>query len=83
MTKNRALILPAILLGIVLLAIAVVYFVSTAHGLPSFFPGHVGASSSEAHHHHTKHGIAALVLSVACFIFAWFQTGPASSRPAV
>ena len=82
MTKNRTLIIPAVLLGIVLAVIAVVYFVSTAHGLPSFFPGHVGASSSEAHHHHTKHGIAALVLAVACFIFAWFQTGPASSSAA-
>jgi hypothetical protein len=78
MNKNRALILPALVLGVVLIVIAVVYFTSTAHGLPSFFPGHVGASSSEAHHHHTKHGIAAIVLAVACFIFAWFQTGPAS-----
>ena len=82
MNKNRALILPAIVLGILLLVIAVVYFVSTAHGLPSFFPGHVGASSSEAHHHHAKHGIAALVLAFACFVFAWFQTGPASSSRA-
>jgi hypothetical protein len=80
--KNRALILPAVALGIVLLVIAIIYFVSTAHGLPSFFPGHVGASSSEAHHHHTKHGIAALVLSLLCFVFAWFQTGPSSARSA-
>jgi hypothetical protein len=79
-TKNRALIAPAVLLGIVFVVIAVVYFVSTAHGLPSFFPGHVGASSSEAPHHHTKHGIAALVVAFACFVFAWFQSGPA--RPA-
>jgi hypothetical protein len=79
-TKNRALILPAVALGIVLLAISIVYFASTAHGLPSFFPGHVGASSSEAHHHHTKHGIAALVVALALFAFAWFATGPAASR---
>jgi hypothetical protein len=79
-TKNRALIVPAVLLGIVFVVIAVVYFTSTAHGLPSFFPGHVGASSSEAHHHHTKHGIAALVVAFACFVFAWFQSGP--TRPA-
>jgi hypothetical protein len=75
-TKNRALILPAVALGIVLIAVAVVYFVDTAHSLPSFFPGHVSASSSEAAHHHTKHGIAALLLGLACFVFAWFQTGP-------
>jgi hypothetical protein len=75
-TKNRALIFPAILLGIVLIAVSVVYFVDTAHSLPSFFPGHVSASSSEAPHHHTKHGIAALLVGLACFVFAWFQTGP-------
>jgi hypothetical protein len=77
-TKNRALILPAVLVGILFVVIAVIYFVSTAHGLPSFFPGHVGASSSEAHHHHTKHGIAAIVIAAVCFVYAWFQTGSSS-----
>ncbi len=24
----------------------------------------------------TKHGIAALVVAGACFVFAWFQSGP-------
>ncbi|MDX6665834.1 MAG: hypothetical protein QOG68_2040 [Solirubrobacteraceae bacterium] len=67
--------------GVALIAVAVVYFVSTAHGLPSFFPGHVSATSSEAAHHHTKHGIAALVVGLALFAFAWFSTGPASKRP--
>ena len=79
-TKNRALIIPAVLLGLVLLAVAVVYFVDTAHALPSFFPGHVSASSGEAAHHHTKHGIAAVVVGVGCLLFAWFQTGPSTQR---
>jgi hypothetical protein len=26
--------------------------------------------------HHTKHGIAAVVVALACFAFAWFQSGP-------
>jgi hypothetical protein len=76
MTKNRALILPAVLIGAALIVVAVVYFTNTAHGLPSFFPGHVSAASKEATHHHTKHGIAALVVGLALFVFAWFQTGP-------
>jgi hypothetical protein len=80
MTKNRALIIPAIALGVLLLAVAVVYWVDTAHALPSFFPGHVSASSSEATHHHVKHGVAALAVALGCFVFAWFQTGP--RRPA-
>jgi NADH:ubiquinone oxidoreductase subunit 5 (subunit L)/multisubunit Na+/H+ antiporter MnhA subunit len=72
----RKLVVPAVILGVALIAIAVVYFVEPAHSLPSFFPGHVSAGEAEANHHHTKHGIAALILALACFAFAWFQTGP-------
>jgi hypothetical protein len=77
MTKNRQLILPAVLLGVILIVIAIIYFVSTANGLPSFFPGHKAGSST----HHVKHGIAALLVGLASLVFAWFQTGP-SSGPA-
>ena len=79
MTKNRSLIIPAVLAGIVFLAIAIVYWVDTAHALPSFFPGHESAPTS---HHHVKHGIAALVVALGCFIFAWFQTGPSGAATA-
>jgi Na+/H+ antiporter NhaD/arsenite permease-like protein len=72
----RKLIVPAVVLGIVLIVVAVVYFVQPEHSLPSFFPGHASASSPEANHHHAKHGIAALVVAAVCFAFAWFQTGP-------
>ena len=44
--------------------------------MPSFFPGHASVTDAEANHHHTKHGIAALVVALGCFAFAWFQTGP-------
>jgi hypothetical protein len=77
MTKNRSLILPAVVLGIVLLVVAVVYWVDSASALPSFFPGHEAGSS----HHHVKHGIAAAIVAIGCFVFAWFQSGPATSRP--
>jgi Na+/H+ antiporter NhaD/arsenite permease-like protein len=72
----RKLVVPAVILGVVLIVVAIVYFVDPAKSLPSFFPGHVSASASEADHHHTKHGLAALVVGLACFAFAWFQTGP-------
>jgi uncharacterized membrane protein HdeD (DUF308 family) len=77
MTKNRSLIIPAVILGVVLIVIAVVYFVDPAKSLPSFFPGHQAGST----HHHVKHGIAALVVGLGCFVVAWFQTGPASGTP--
>ena len=72
----RKLAIPAVIVGIILIVIAIIYFVQPEHSLPSFFPGHSSASASEANHHHTKHGIAALVLALACFAFAWFATGP-------
>jgi flagellar basal body-associated protein FliL len=75
----RKLVIPAIVLGVVLLVVAVVYFVTPEHSLPSFFPGHVSSADAEANSHHTKHGIAALVVALACFAFAWFQTGPKTS----
>jgi hypothetical protein len=25
---------------------------------------------------HIKHGIASFLLGIACFVFAWFRTGP-------
>jgi uncharacterized membrane protein HdeD (DUF308 family) len=78
-TTLRKLIVPAVVLGVVLVIVAIIYFVEPAHSLPSFFPGHVSALDSEANHHHTKHGIAALVVALACFAFAWFQSGPRTS----
>jgi Na+/H+ antiporter NhaD/arsenite permease-like protein len=78
-TSVRKLILPVVVLGVVLIVVAVIYFVEPEHSLPSFFPGHSSATSAEANHHHTKHGIAALVVALACFAFAWFQTGPKAS----
>jgi amino acid transporter len=78
LTKQRQLIIPAVGLGILLVAVAIIYWVSTANGLPSFFPGHKVGSTT----HHFKHGLAAFLLGLACFVFAWFQTGPAGSARA-
>lgn len=73
----RLLVPLAVLAGIVLIVIAVVYWVDTAKALPSFFPGHDAHSTT----HHVKHGIAALAVGLACFAFAWFQSGPKSRGP--
>jgi hypothetical protein len=74
MTKNRKLILPAVLIGTILIVIAIIYWADTASSLPSFFPGHQAGSGT----HHVKHGIASFLLGIASFIFGWFQTGPGS-----
>jgi Na+/H+ antiporter NhaD/arsenite permease-like protein len=74
----RRLVVPAAIVGVLLIIVAIVYFVTPEHSLPSFFPGHASSSSADANHHHSKHGIAALIVALACFAFAWFQTGPKS-----
>ena len=76
--SKRLLILAAALAGVALLVVAVVYFAEPAKSLPGFFPGHDAASTT----HHTKHGIAALVVGLGCFVFAWFQSGPRSTPAA-
>jgi uncharacterized membrane protein HdeD (DUF308 family) len=71
--SNRTLVIPAVLAGIALIVIAIFYFADPASSLPSFFPGHQAGSA----HHHVKHGIAALIVGLGAFVFAWFATGPA------
>ena len=70
--NRRNLIVLAILAGIAFLIVAIIYWAEPAGSLPSFFPGHETGSST----HHVKHGIAALVVALGCFVFAWFQSGP-------
>jgi hypothetical protein len=69
--KSRALVPLALLGGIVLIVLAVVYFVEPSKSLPGFIPGHEAGSS----HHHVKHGLACLFLGLACLAYAWFATG--------
>ena len=70
--NDRLLVWLAVLLGIILVIVAIVYWAEPAKSLPSFFPGHEVGSG----HHHVKHGIAAFLVGLACFAIAWFRTGP-------
>ena len=57
-----------IILGIMLLIVAGVYFMMPADQLPSFFPGHeVGVTRM-----HTKHGVVAGVVGLALLAAAWW-----------
>lgn len=71
-SRNRALGIAAAVIGVLLLIVAVIYWVEPASSLPGFFPGHQAGSD----HHHVKHGVAALVVALALFAYAWFQTAP-------
>ena len=68
----RAMTAICIAAAVACVVIAVVYFTKTADGLPSFFPGHKAGSA----HHHTKHGLAFIVLAVVALVGAWMTTSP-------
>jgi hypothetical protein len=70
-TRHPGVIGAAVVVGIALIVLAVVYWAEPAGSLPSFIPGHEAGSG----HHHVKHGIASFLVGVALLVFAWFQTG--------
>jgi hypothetical protein len=72
-TRNAPVAVTVLLavLGLALIVIAAFYFTHTADQLPSFLPGHQAGSN----HHHTKHGVAALVLGLAAWVAAWMSAG--------
>ena len=72
---NKSLMGIAVLLGIIFVIASFVYFTTPANTLPNFFPGY----ETRVLTHHYKHGIGTLLLGVACFIFAWFQSGKKKS----
>ena len=69
---NKPMVWIAAVLGIVLLVLTAVYWIEPAGSLPAFVPGYEAGSQ----HVHFKHGIGTLILALALFAFAWFQTGP-------
>jgi hypothetical protein len=75
-SDNRLIPILAVIAGVVLIIIALVYWIEPAKSLPSFVPGHEDGST----HHHVKHGIAAFILGIGAFVLAWFQTGPRHPR---
>jgi hypothetical protein len=70
-TRHPIVIGAAVVVGIALIVLAIVYWAEPAGSLPSFVPGHEAGSG----HHHVKHGIASFLVGLALLVFAWFQTG--------
>jgi hypothetical protein len=78
-SNSPVLVWLAVIVGLLLIAVGIVYWAEPAKSLPSFFPGHESGSG----HHHVKHGIAAFLVGLACLAYAWFQSGSGrSSREA-
>lgn len=71
MNKRRLFMVLLIVVGVALVALGVYYWVTPAGSLPSFLPGHLAGSA----HKHVKHGLAALIVGVVCFLGAWMLSG--------
>ena len=75
--RGRLLVWLAVLVGLALIVLAVVYWAEPAKSLPSWLPGHEAGSN----HHHVKHGIASFLVGLAALVFAWFRSaGPRPGR---
>jgi hypothetical protein len=57
------------LLGVILIVVAIVYFVMPADSLPSFFPGHEAGVARM----HYKHGMASGVVGVILLAAGWWM----------
>lgn len=56
------------LIGVVLLIVAAVYFLTPADQLPSFMPGHEAGVARV----HTKHGVVAAIAGVVLLVAGWW-----------
>ena len=63
---GRLFIALLVIVGLVLIAVGVIYFVVKAGSLPSFFPGHVAGSTA----HRSKHGLVAVVVGAVVLVLA-------------
>jgi hypothetical protein len=77
MSKQRALVIVGVLAGIFFIAVAIMYWTVPPKSLPlPNFLGHESGVSAV----HVKHGVASFLVGLACFAFAWFQSGPKRER---
>ena len=67
---NRIGAIIATILGIILVLLAAMYWLTPAGSLPSFMPGFIAGSATI----HFKHGLLALILGICAFIYAWFAS---------
>jgi hypothetical protein len=69
---KKVLVSLGIIFGIVFFIIGYVYATHSAGSLPTYFPGYEAGQGAR----HVKHSIASFIVGIACFVYAWFQSGP-------
>jgi hypothetical protein len=63
---RKAILALLVLIGLIFVAVGVVYFVVKAGSLPSFIPGHIKGSGG----HRNKRGLIAIIIGVAVLLIA-------------
>lgn len=76
--NKKALVYGSVILGVIFIIIAIVYWVTSAGALPSFMPGYQAGSSTV----HFKHGLGSLILGLVLLAYAWFKSGKKPATPA-
>jgi hypothetical protein len=72
--NRNVLMVAAVIVGVLFLILTLVYWFVPAGSLPAFIPG-FEAGSTRIHY---THGVASLILALALFAVAWFQSGKKS-----
>lgn len=67
----------AVVVAVLCLVLAGVYWTHPADQLPHWLPGYSATDTGK----HLKHGLAAVILAIGAGIFAWFQSGPKPAAP--
>ncbi len=69
--KAKALIYGSMVLGLLFLILAKIYWSHTAGSLPTYIPGFEAGSTTI----HFKHGLGSFIIGLALFAYAWFKSG--------
>ena len=77
MAARRLIVLVLVVLGLLGIVAAIVYFAEPAKSLPSVLPGHISGSTV----HRTKRGVAALIIGLGFLILAAGAAGMTRRSP--
>jgi len=67
---KTVLVSVAVLVGLVFIGLAALYWLTPAGELPAFLPGFKEGATDI----HVKHALGALIIGLAAFAFAWFRS---------
>jgi NADH:ubiquinone oxidoreductase subunit 2 (subunit N) len=68
---KTATVLGAVVVGLIFIGLAALYWLTPAGGLPTYVPGFEQGSTRI----HFKHGLGMLILGLGALAFAWFRSG--------